>query len=438
MRTVVLFTLVLPPIVLIQPMRAGQTITGATAEKSCNGRPRKKSPTSQHMSAISAPAVSKQDHNPDVEERKRLRVEWEKPRVVRDGSSNYLDLQGSLFLTSTDGKTKTRVDWFQPIRVLLGKSEKDRPDWSAYHDPDDSVWADGVVGWSDKSRKLSSGEFRVQFPLDGLRRPIGAGKPFQIGLCLGTRALTLLIWKNTVPVLAQTVGTVEVPGSPALDKTLQLINGVPSPTGWDYDPVALIRAVNHLQAMGKDRSIKALREFLQLAKVYGPWERDSADIDTSDQQCLHLLIPLLFETVGKGRAGDTRFYISVEGDIPFHNVRFSGSSGWRESTAYLVDWAEQNCQIRPRPLKPTDDPLSAVDALYAWHAKNEELLQHLRRQGWRTIAHLVDPNLKAPRAIFDAAFSTDKGWSELKKRAERLRIHWDGKRQEYVATPLGK
>jgi hypothetical protein len=354
------------PIVLSQSTGVCQTTTRVIAEKSRDVQQQKTGPKTKHMSASSAPAVSEKDHNRGVEERKRLRVEWEKPRVVLgDALGNYLDVQGKLLLTSTDGKKTTNVDWYQPIRVLLGKTEKDRPDWSAYHDSDDSVWADDVVGLS--------GEFRVRFQLDQLSRPIGASKPFQIGLCLGTKVFTLFVWKNTVPILPQTVGAIEIPGSPALDETLRLINGVPSPIGWDYDPVALIRAVNHLHALGKDKSIKALREFVRLANVYGDSKRDAANIDTSDQQCLHLLIPLLFETIGKGRPHGTEFYISVEGDIPFHNVRFGGSSGPRESTGYLVDWAEQNCRIRSKPLKPTNDPLSAVDALYAQHCQERRI-----------------------------------------------------------------
>jgi hypothetical protein len=62
----------------------------------------------------------------------------------------------------------------------------------------------------------------------------------------------------------------------SLSKTLQLINACPTPLGWNYDPIALVRAANHLRALGKDKAIASLREFLDVAHDTG-YDRDRID-----------------------------------------------------------------------------------------------------------------------------------------------------------------
>jgi hypothetical protein len=115
------------------------------------------------------------------------------------------------------------------------------------------------------------------------------------------QALTLLLdWRNEAPILSQTVQMIEVPGPKPISRTLQLINACPTPIGWDFDPIALVRAANHLRSLGKEKSIEALREFLKLAYDTG-YTRDRIDpenIDTSNQWCLATLVPVVFDAVG--------------------------------------------------------------------------------------------------------------------------------------------
>src|SRR5262245_30749764 len=46
-----------------------------------------------------------------------------------------------------------------------------------------------------------------------------------------------------------------------IEKAVQLLAAAPKMTGWDHDPVALIRAANALHSLGKKDAIDALRRF---------------------------------------------------------------------------------------------------------------------------------------------------------------------------------
>jgi hypothetical protein len=87
---------------------------------------------------------------------------------------------------------------------------------------------------------------------------------------------------------------IEVPGPRPISPILQAINGAPSVDGERFNPVMLVRAVNRLHALGKEKAIKEMREYLKIAGDWDRAERDPANIDTSDYQCLFLIIRLLF------------------------------------------------------------------------------------------------------------------------------------------------
>jgi hypothetical protein len=393
------------------------------------------------------------NHNPDATERKRLRVQWGKPRLM-EGDQSSLEFMGVLLLASEDGKSQKPVDWPQPLRVVLAKTAQDRPDWSQRHSRRNSVWADTIVGrgpplgslatfhHDDEARPIPrrAGQFIATMPLGELHREIGQTKAFQIGLCLGVKKGTTLTWTNTSPILPDTVSTIEIPGPKALAATLQLINACPTPLGWDYDPLALVRASNHLRSLGKDRTIKALREFVRIARDpgYGGNERrDPEDIDTSNQWCLATLVPLVFEKASP-KDEDPPLWtheITIWEGIPFHNVRIGATTGWPPRSEPLVEWAAKHGKLIVRPLIPTDRPLEAADGLFdeLGRTKNREreLRQHLRLQAWRMIGQLVEPGSQ-PRKADAERLDSEPEWKRLKARAARLTIRWSKERQEYV------
>jgi hypothetical protein len=172
-------------------------------------------------------------------------VAWGKVREQRFG---VLLVQGKLLLESKDGKTKEPISWAPGVRVVLACAPRTSPDWRCRHDEIDSTWSDCEVG--------KDGAFEAHFYLDRMRRVPGQTEPFQAAVVLGTKGwFGTTSFSNTVPVFAQTVATLPIAGPKALSRTLQLINGVPSLSSDYFDPAALVRAVNHLRGLGKDKGL---------------------------------------------------------------------------------------------------------------------------------------------------------------------------------------
>lgn len=383
-------------------------------------------------------------------ERQSLRVAWGSPSVSPLGDSfPHLIFPGRVFLREADGKEHP-VDWLQAIRVVIARSPNERQDWSKGHRLETSACEDVMLNWNDDKQEATiNGEFQAKIPIADIERPLGESGEFQIGLSLGEQGGRTMTWSNKKPVLPDTIRTIEVPGQPVLSGEVQAINGAPSSIGWDYDPAAMIRAVNVLQGLGKDRAIEALRDYLKLARIRGPWPRKriAASIDTSDQSCLELLIPLSFERIDAAeklpeknwedngytlkhdswRDLDVRF----EGDIPFHVVRYGGSIGSRSTTAWLVDWADDHGRLRQEPLKPVTDPLEAAERICDKTARrsgmDDDLRRHIRSQALRMAAPLLDEDADESNVL------DIEVWTNLKPRVAQLQLKWDTDHQRYTS-----
>ena len=243
--------------------------------------------------------------------------------------------------------------------------------------------------------------------------------------------------------------------------TFELINKSTNLLGWgDPNPAALVRAVNHLRSLGKNEAIEALRAYVR----YAPQNGRKHVSDSADQQRLVWIIPLLFvpsdpdiklPTLGRHpefrewaerfpefpewTTGDKwdPFWISLEGDLPFHNVQFTGRSGIQNpEKGYLVEWAANHADLRDEPLRPVNDPLGAADRLcntLSKDGRSEGLAPvatyHIRLQAWQTIAHLIGIG----RQIRGPFRPSDDDWERLRERAARLNIRWSEVTQDYVA-----
>jgi ankyrin repeat protein len=379
--------------------------------------------------------LPQEDRTLDSEQLKRLRVSWEKPRRKIDDKGRRLEITGKLSMLQPDGKTLRPVDWPYPIRVVITRRPSEKPDWSRFHDERDSLWEDTLVGRTIDSEELPAGVFIANFDLGEIESPIGATKPFQVGLSFGEKNGNRVLWCNVAPILPQSVKMLDVSGPKFLSRTLQLINACPTPAGPVYDPIALVRATNHLQSLGKDRAIAQLREFLEHSSRTGHTRGriDPRNIDTSNQWCLASLVPLLFE----GMEPDA--YFSVWRGIPFNTFFISEWKGSPGSTRPLVDRAAKGAKLWARPLRPADNPLEAADSLYLKMVQAKvrwprwDLREHLRGQAWQAIRHLVDTGEES-----SPDFLSEETWNDLKARVKRLKIRWDEERQKYVAGEKGK
>lgn len=409
-----------------------------------------------------------ESHNPDAKERERLRVLWGKASLGvydidvkrerfdlhwRDTEAllphRQLAIKGKLVLASEDGKSSAPVDWTQGVRVVLSRKPKARPDWSKRHDAEDAAWSDCYVA--------KDGSFLARFDLGEIARPVGGAGEFQVALSLAVKSGRSVTWKNTDPVLSQSVATITIAGPQPLSPTMEAINGAPSVCAHNFNPVMLIRAVNHLHALGKDKALAELREFLKIARDSHNAERDAKNIDTSDHQCVFLIVRLLFEPAEPGESLPRMmigamipspeeqdqalwplFPLVVKDDIPFMLIEGVNLAGHAEPPHRHVAWAEKHGKLRARPLRPGDDPLAAVDKLMALPQTGrlfgEKDRGVLRRQGWQMIDHLAQKPNGARDFLPQRGYDAKADWEEHKRAAAGLKIQWDEKRQTYAVS----
>jgi hypothetical protein len=412
----------------------------------------------EETATLSRNTLQRESHNPNEDEQKQLRVEWGSATLNESG---MLAVKGRLFLESADGQSKKPISWVQGVRVILARAPDEHPDWHKRHGDKDSVW-DNCITEKDAS-------FQALFFVDRIRRPVGKTGSFQVAVSLGTKVGQTITWKNSVPVLPQTVDALEITGPALLSPTQRLINAVPSVNQLEFNPVPLIRAVNHLHGLGKEKAIAALRDFLTIAGDHPFAQRDPENIDTSDRQCVFLIVRLLFQPATQGEvlpqikigAMSPRpdpmeeeqwplYPLVLQDDIPFlimSGVLLRGSAQRPEEH---VDWAEKHGKLRNKPLCPADNPFQAVATLWSQpkavklfggsdsKRPSEYCRTYLRMQGWRMVRELVGHKQPLFQEENGVRYDVDADWEELRRAASEIKIYWDEKKQGYFAKEPGR
>jgi hypothetical protein len=316
------------------------------------------------------------------------------------------------------------------------------------------------AAWGDFAIQ-EKGEFLAYVSPGEVRRSVGKDMRFQVALSLGDKQGATITWKNTVPVLPQSVAILTIPGPPPVSRTMQIINGAPSYSQNDFNPAKLVRAVNHLMPMGKDKAIRELRAFLKIARdSTNETVRCDEDIDTSDGTCVFLIVRLLFEPAEPNRElphiatipftpiVDSKdknkwplYPLYLQDDVPFFLVYGGASSGMPDLPDRHVDWAEKHGKIRRKLLRPLDNPMLAAARLAAL-PQTERLYKRPRnyynysknipyRQAWNAIED-ADPKLPKPRPPRPANTGEDPDWDARVKAAVKIDIHWSEAEQRYL------
>jgi hypothetical protein len=149
---------------------------------------------------------------------------------------------------------------------------------------------------------------------------------------------------------------------------LQLIDDVPSPWHAGSDPRRLIRAVNALQPLGKDRALAAMVEYLRVSddnSISSEGEflilRSLFDLPPGTERFPDMHIG---DISGPGIPAPTpRFPLLIVDDVPFLMAYGGGLGGTPERVEKDLPYFRDHCQIRSQPLTPTDQPLQIYDEL---------------------------------------------------------------------------
>jgi hypothetical protein len=396
---------------------------------------------SDHEWTISRPYNRIRDYadRPDDQTLKSLTIEWQKPEL--DALGNFCTIRGQL-KTPDNGQHGTKpITWFQGVTVYMAMTFDAKPDWSKEVNQVDAMYEIAATS--------PSGKFRVYFDLRESSYDRTRAQYFQFGVALAkhvtiNKTSQNVVWSSRTPVIPSTVQMLYIPAAPRLSRELQLINRA---SRWPFtnpNGVELIRAVNGLRSLGKERALAVLEEYLKLAQ--------GSNYFSAEPKIVFWIIRLLFEPIRLDDRipppGIAVFLVdresveamkwplnpmAVSGDVPFMVGRQIAMGGQPEPPSSHIRWARLHGVIRDDPLVPRANPLAAAEAILA--SRRLKALDEYSRveatRGIRLQALAMVKGLLQPLSAREAA--RDDRWRALLKAATERGIDWDAKREQFVA-----
>ena len=374
----------------------------------------------------------------------RVLVEWHPAHETFAGGRQRVVFRGRLAWNDALGGASP-VDWLQGVRVVVARSPGEAPSWEAGYDSASAAWGDALAS--------NDGTFACGVDVAKLRREAGVRGRHRVGLVLAeTVEPHHVVWSGSAPVLDPTVSTVVVGGAPILSATQQIVNAVTGLDGGEHDPAALVRAVNHLHALGRERAIEELASFLATTEALNdpPAKRRPSVIDSADRSSVYLIVRALFLPARRGgrvgdlwldrrgpfgvelardgyplimrgcpvRFGSIRFEPDVPalvwaGDVPYRVVRGYSHPGSPEDPEAHLAWAA-NAEMRASPIVPAPRPVVELEAWLAGAEASRGLRAAMTAQLWLTLEHLIGPSPRAPtlEALRERLAGRALRWSE--------------------------
>jgi thiol-disulfide isomerase/thioredoxin len=248
-----------------------------------------------------------------------------------------------------------------------------------------------------------------------------------------------------------------------LRRILAALHDLPGLNGGRYNPRPVIRAVNLLQPLGKEKALAAIEDFLRVF----PFEM--TDHDARDG--VFVVLRTLFEVptgptvfpyefkstggsmppivVGAGTPGPDdekllpRFPIAIEGDIPFCLEEGYVPGDIAEPPESHVSYFRKYGKLRAKPLSPTARPVEALLAFeksprwYFKRIRSRALNDYDQRERFvlgNQVMRLLDtvyqvtPNCDGKALGFDS----DEQNQQILNHASTLVLRWDAKESKYT------
>ncbi|MFN0054307.1 MAG: hypothetical protein ACKV0T_19195, partial [Planctomycetales bacterium] len=217
-----------------------------------------------------------------------------------------------------------------------------------------------------------------------------------------------------------------------------------------YNPRKVIRAVNLLQPLGKEKALVAIDEFL---RVTSSWHDES-------REGMFLVLRTLFEvpddpgympTMNVGAPHPVmpkdpkllpRFPIALEGDIPFLLVEGYSLFGEGEHPEQHVEYFRQHGKLRAKPLQPAGNPFAELDKFSKsprWIFKQEGETDDTRARHFlgqqvlrltESVYH-VEPDDYGDLLPWDEKELTAQ-WKKITDDLTKIKFRWDSRQQKYL------
>ena len=227
---------------------------------------------------------------------------------------------------------------------------------------------------------------------------------------------------------------------PELRRLLELIDAVPSYNA-TLEPLALIRAVNALQPLGKARALDVIDEYLRV----------SSDLDDPGREGVFLVLRVLFDPAvqvpmyvgGPTLAAPTdptllpRFPLILVDDVPYKLVDGYQLGGSPQTPESDVATFRKTGTLRPRPLAPTAKALDALEAylagpLAAAIKVHDALRVSLYDQALRFFDTVYRPPNQSANGWFADLTNLTSRWKALRATINQLGARWDSQTQQLV------
>lgn len=229
-----------------------------------------------------------------------------------------------------------------------------------------------------------------------------------------------------------------------LQTLLRLIDTAPA-LGSSYDARKVIPIVNALHALGKEKSLLVIREYLRVASSFADARKG-----------LYAVLFSLFEVPkkpghmrkvmegkpwplgpsAKKRRLVPRFPICLEGDVPLLLITGYALAGEGEGVEPHVEYLHKHGTFRQRPLEPTDKPLDLLKKIMdkKWYPTTDtdrvEILRGLIESQLLDLTESVYPlpHAASPKDDRENRLS----WRRFVEKYQNITIRWDASQGDYV------
>jgi hypothetical protein len=230
---------------------------------------------------------------------------------------------------------------------------------------------------------------------------------------------------------------------------LRILDEAPSYNyGWGYNPRGVIRAVNALQPLGKEKALAAVAEYLRIAPHW---------FEAHGVSGIFLVLRTLFEipnppghmpvmVVGEPSpmapedlTKIPRFPIYIQDDIPFLMVSGYSGFGQAEHPKERLNYFRKHGVIRSLPLIPPPDPVASIQRALDTLSNNgigpdntPDYDMLFNQALWLLDSVYEVEEVENSRFIDKMFGATTSDREKAAAAISKLKLRWDVKKQDYI------
>ena len=248
-----------------------------------------------------------------------------------------------------------------------------------------------------------------------------------------------------------------------LQDLLRLLHTAPRLEGYQYDPLPVIRIINALQPLGREKALDVLGEYVRVSEEtfhsgLSLVLRVLFDLPDNVDSRRGWIIGMPSPSGPKDFHRIPRFPIVLADDIPLMLVSgytvasYLSQKGDPTPLEKDLEFFTRHGKFRSQPLIPTDDPLGALTNLIAsqqWIYGNTNLTetdwfsfgekdteQREKSMLMEQLLRLIDSVYRLPTDVYGnrlpCGISPEPSWQKIVADVAALKIRWDSKAQIYM------